>query len=81
MSSVDLEDEIGGRKEETLLLESIVREKTAQIAALVSELEVLQGISSSYQEYHSLQSLQRCHPTIYGEGTGIHRSLLAGDDA
>uniref|UniRef100_A0A0E0KUW9 Uncharacterized protein n=1 Tax=Oryza punctata TaxID=4537 RepID=A0A0E0KUW9_ORYPU len=37
-----LEDEIIGRKEETLQLENIVREKSAQIAALISELEVLQ---------------------------------------
>uniref|UniRef100_A0A0E0H5P9 Uncharacterized protein n=1 Tax=Oryza nivara TaxID=4536 RepID=A0A0E0H5P9_ORYNI len=37
-----LEDEISGRKEETLQLENVVREKSAQIAALVSELEVLQ---------------------------------------
>ncbi|KAG8066172.1 hypothetical protein GUJ93_ZPchr0004g38514 [Zizania palustris] len=37
-----LEDEISGRKEETSRLENVVREKSAQIAALVSELEVLQ---------------------------------------
>ncbi|XP_015691933.1 kinesin-like protein KIF7 isoform X2 [Oryza brachyantha] len=37
-----LEDEINARKEETLHLENVVREKSAQIAALVSELEVLQ---------------------------------------
>ncbi|KAF0894143.1 hypothetical protein E2562_034879 [Oryza meyeriana var. granulata] len=37
-----LEDEISGRKEETLQLETVVKEKSAQIAALVSELEVLQ---------------------------------------
>lgn len=37
-----LEDEVSGRKEETSQLESLVREKTAQIAALVGGLEVLQ---------------------------------------
>lgn len=42
LRSLGLEDEISGRKEETLQLENVVREKSAQIAALVSELEVLQ---------------------------------------
>jgi len=37
-----LEDEISRRKEETSQLESVVRERTAQMAALVGELELLQ---------------------------------------
>ncbi|WVZ87034.1 hypothetical protein U9M48_033735 [Paspalum notatum var. saurae] len=37
-----LEDEISTRKEETSQLESIVRERTAQLAAVVGELELLQ---------------------------------------
>uniref|UniRef100_A0A453CSV5 Uncharacterized protein n=1 Tax=Aegilops tauschii subsp. strangulata TaxID=200361 RepID=A0A453CSV5_AEGTS len=37
-----LEDEVGWRKEETSQLESVVRERTAQIAALVGGLEAMQ---------------------------------------
>ncbi|XP_037489439.1 uncharacterized protein LOC119368229 [Triticum dicoccoides] len=37
-----LEDEVGWRKEETSQLESVVRERTAQIVALVSGLEAMQ---------------------------------------
>ncbi|CAL5025555.1 unnamed protein product [Urochloa decumbens] len=37
-----LEDEISRRKEETSQLESVVRERTAQMTALVGELELLQ---------------------------------------
>ena len=36
------EDEVGWRKEETSQLESVVRERTAQIVALVSGLEAMQ---------------------------------------
>ncbi|XP_062226661.1 uncharacterized protein LOC133924933 isoform X2 [Phragmites australis] len=42
LSSSALEDEISRRKEETLQLESVVRERTAQMAALVGKLEVPQ---------------------------------------
>ena len=42
LSSLALEDEISRRKEETSQLESVVRERTAQMAALVGELELLQ---------------------------------------
>ncbi|XP_044970525.1 uncharacterized protein LOC123430747 [Hordeum vulgare subsp. vulgare] len=37
-----LEDEVGWRKDETSQLESVVRERTAQIAALVGGLEAMQ---------------------------------------
>ncbi|GJN01819.1 hypothetical protein PR202_ga19119 [Eleusine coracana subsp. coracana] len=42
--SFALEDEINRRNEETLELESAVRERTAQTAALIAELDVLQVI-------------------------------------
>ncbi|OEL18446.1 hypothetical protein BAE44_0020534 [Dichanthelium oligosanthes] len=45
-----LEDEISRRKEETLQLESVVRERTAQMAALVGELELLQKVSVADDE-------------------------------
>ncbi|XP_022683855.1 golgin subfamily A member 4 isoform X2 [Setaria italica] len=45
-----LEDEIRRRKEETSQLESIVRERTAQMAALVGELELLQKLNVADDE-------------------------------
>ncbi|TVU15828.1 hypothetical protein EJB05_39368 [Eragrostis curvula] len=40
-----LEDEIGRKNEETLQLESVARERAAQMAALASELEILQKVN------------------------------------
>jgi len=45
-----LEDEISRRKEETSQLESVVRERTAQMAALVGELELLQKVNVADDE-------------------------------
>ena len=42
LSSLVSEDEISRRKEETSELESVVRERTAQMATLVGDLELLQ---------------------------------------
>jgi len=41
-SSLAAEDEISRRKEETSELESVVRERTSQMATLVGALELLQ---------------------------------------
>ncbi|PUZ48809.1 hypothetical protein GQ55_7G275600 [Panicum hallii var. hallii] len=45
-----LDDEINRRKEETSQLESVVRERTAQMAALVGELELLQKVNVADDE-------------------------------
>ncbi|KAL6843741.1 hypothetical protein ACP4OV_026312 [Aristida adscensionis] len=45
-----LEDEISRRKEETLQLEAVVRERTAQMATFVGELEVLQKVNVADDE-------------------------------
>ncbi|GJN26515.1 hypothetical protein PR202_gb14449 [Eleusine coracana subsp. coracana] len=45
-----LEDEINRRNEETLELESVVRERTAQTAALIAELDVLQKVNVADDE-------------------------------
>nr|CAB3485697.1 unnamed protein product [Digitaria exilis] len=45
-----LEDEISRRKEETSQLESVVRERTAQMVALVGELELLQKVNVADDE-------------------------------
>ncbi|CAL5069846.1 unnamed protein product [Urochloa decumbens] len=45
-----LEDEISRRKEETSQLESVVRERTAQMTALVGELELLQKVNVADDE-------------------------------
>ncbi|KAK3143770.1 hypothetical protein QOZ80_4AG0304720 [Eleusine coracana subsp. coracana] len=45
-----LEDEINRRNEETLELESAVRERTAQTAALIAELDVLQKVNVADDE-------------------------------
>ncbi|KAL6652068.1 hypothetical protein ACP70R_010993 [Stipagrostis hirtigluma subsp. patula] len=50
LSSLASEDEISRRKEETLQLEAVVRERTAQMAALVGELEVLQKVNVADDE-------------------------------
>jgi hypothetical protein len=42
ISYLAAEDEISRRKEETSELESVVRERTAQMATLVGNLELLQ---------------------------------------
>jgi hypothetical protein len=42
ISSLAAEDEISRRKEETSELESVVRERTAQMATLAGNLELLQ---------------------------------------
>lgn len=42
LSSLAAEDEISRRKEETSELESVVRDRTAQMATLVGDLELLQ---------------------------------------
>ncbi|PUZ48804.1 hypothetical protein GQ55_7G275600 [Panicum hallii var. hallii] len=50
LSSLALDDEINRRKEETSQLESVVRERTAQMAALVGELELLQKVNVADDE-------------------------------
>ncbi|PVH35805.1 hypothetical protein PAHAL_7G283900 [Panicum hallii] len=45
-----LDDEINRRTEETSQLESVVRERTAQMAALVGELELLQKVNVADDE-------------------------------
>jgi hypothetical protein len=45
LSSLASDDEISRKNEETLQLESIVRERTAQMTALAAELDVLQVLS------------------------------------
>ncbi|KAF8651572.1 hypothetical protein HU200_063395 [Digitaria exilis] len=50
LSSFVLEDEISRRKEETSQLESVVRERTAQMVALVGELELLQKVNVADDE-------------------------------
>ncbi|CAN6269193.1 unnamed protein product [Urochloa humidicola] len=50
LSSLASEDEISRRKEETSQLENVVRERTAQMAALVGELELLQKVNVADDE-------------------------------
>ncbi|XP_025824664.1 uncharacterized protein LOC112900127 isoform X4 [Panicum hallii] len=50
LSSLALDDEINRRTEETSQLESVVRERTAQMAALVGELELLQKVNVADDE-------------------------------
>ncbi|CAO2043635.1 unnamed protein product [Urochloa humidicola] len=50
LSSLASEDEISRREEETSQLENVVRERTAQMAALVGELELLQKVNVADDE-------------------------------